>query len=258
MPMPSKPLANRKTEIELFRAMLKNTTETRILLIQASSGKGKTNLLENFTHECDGVCLVTLNCKNAEKGISEVFGVFRQELGADTFSQFNATYAQLRSSVNVAGNSAGGDINVGISSLLNVENEQTRQLNLARLEEAFFEDLHAVCQTMIVVIFDTFESAPSDLQRWLSGGFLRNAARHPHLRVVIGGQSVPEGGIEKWERACERRTLDDILDVDEWMEYVHARQWKFDRSYVQGIVEALDGFPRNVVLKLQAQAPRWK
>lgn len=256
--MLSKPLANRKTEIELFRAMLQNTTDTRILLIQAASGKGKTNLLESFARECEGVCLITLNCKNAEKGISEVFSVFRQELGAEAFPQFNATYTRLRSAVNIAGNIAGGDINVGISSLLNVENEQTRQFNLAQLEEAFFEDLRVACRTLIVVIFDTFEAAPSDLQRWLGGGFLRNAVRLDHLRVVIGGQSVPEGGVEKWERVCVRRTLDDILDVDEWMEYVHARQWKFDRLYIHGIVDALHGFPRNVVITLEAVAPRWK
>ncbi len=257
--MPSKPLANRKTEIELFRAMLKSTTDTRILLVQAISGKGKTNLLERFIDECAGVCLITLDCKTAEKGISEVFSVFRQEFGADAFPHFNAAYARLRSSINVADNQAGGNISVDISSLLNVENEQTRQFNLAQLEEAFFADLHDICKNTTVIIFDTFEKAPDDLKKWLGGGFLRNAVRHAQLRVVIGGQSVPEESrVEKWERVCERRTLDDIRDVDEWMEYVHARQWKFDRPYIHGIVDALNGFPRNVVMTLEAMAPRWK
>jgi hypothetical protein len=257
--MPRKPIANRKTEMELFRAMLSSTTDTRILLIQATTGKGKTGLLECFALECvDGVCLITLNLKNAEKGIPEVFSAFRQELGASAFPKFNAAYERLRTSINVANNTAGGEMKIDVSPLLNVENEQTRQFNLAQLEEAFFEDLGAACNSLIVVILDTFETAPNDLQKWLSGGFLRNAARLAHVRVVIGGQSVPEGGVEKWERVCERRVLGDIQDVDEWLEYVHERQWKFDRSYVRGIVEALDGFPRNIVLKFEAVAPRWK
>lgn len=256
--MPRKPLANRKPEMEAFRAMLLPTTDTRILLIQAESGKGKTDLLERFSHECtDGVCLVTLNLKNAEKGISEVFSAFRQELSAEAFSHFNATYMRLRTLVNVSGNSAGGEMTIDIPAVLNVENEQTRQLNLAQLEEAFFQDLGTVCGN-IIVILDTFEKAPPDLQKWLSGGFLRNVARLAHIRVVIGGQSVPEGGVEKWERVCRRTTLGDIQEVDEWFEYVTERQWKFDRSAVQAIVMAFEGFPRSIVLKFETMAPRWK
>lgn len=254
--MKRRPIADRKPELEFFRDMLTGKTDAHILLVQAASGWGKSDLLECFAHECvDGVCLVSLNLKGAEKGIAEVFSVFRQELGADALPRFNAALARLSSGVTVANNTAlAGKMDISVA--LNVD-EQTRKFNLEQLEDAFFEDLRAVREN-VVVIFDTFEKAPPDLQNWLGSAFLRHMVRLSHVRVVIGGQSVPERSIEKWEAVCERRELRAIDDVEAWFEFAREMKWTFDRSAVQAIVMAFEGFPRDINQRFERIALRWK
>ncbi|MBM3130490.1 MAG: ATP-binding protein [Chloroflexi bacterium] len=253
--MPRKPLANRKTEIELFRAMLNNATDTRILLVQATMGKGKSLLIRYLRHECPADrCVVHLDFKGAEIGLAGALHEFRELVGATRFARFDAAYHALRGVPNISENIAGGTMDISV--VLNVD-EQTRKFNLAQLNSAFFDDLRSACNNLVVII-DTFEKAPPDLQTWITGTFLPHVPRLSQLCVVVAGQKVPEATSAPWEDICERRTLDNINDVDEWMEYVHARQWKFDRPYIHGIVDALNGFPRNVVMTLEAVAPRWK
>jgi ATP/maltotriose-dependent transcriptional regulator MalT len=253
--MSRRPIADRKPEIELFCEMLAGKTHARILLVQAASGLGKSDLLRRFAHECpDDICLVRLDLRGTEKGIAEVFSVFRQELGADALPRFAAAYARL-AGVNISDiTTIAGKLDISV--VLNVD-EQTRKFNLEKLEDAFFQDLRAACRK-IAVIFDTFEQAPPDLQNWLGGVFLRYAARIPHLCVVIAGQRVPERTIEKWEDVCERRILREIDDVNEWHEFVREVQLPFDRSAVQAIVLAYQGNPRNIQLCFDAIAPRWR
>lgn len=253
--MKRRPIADRKHELEFFRDMLADKNDTRILLIQAASGWGKSNLLECFARECaDGVCLVSLNLKGAEKGIAEVLGVFRQELGTEALPRFNSALAHLAPSVNIANNIAlAGQMDISV--VLSVD-EQTRKFNLEQLENAFFEDLRAACER-IVVILDTFEKAPPDLQNWLGGAFLRHIARLSNIRVVIAGQTVPERTIEKWELVCERRELGEIVDVDEWHTYVQLLHLPFPRDAVKAIVLQGRGHPRTIIDTFAALAPRW-
>jgi len=253
--MKHRPIADRKPETEFFRDMLVGRTDARILLVQAASGWGKSDLLECFAHECaGGVCLVSLDLKGAEKGIAEVFSVFRQELGADGLPRFNVALTRLAPSVNIASNTAlAGKMDISVA--LNVD-DQTRKFNLEQLEDAFFDDLGAACEK-IVVIFDTFEKAPPELQNWLGSAFLRHIARLPNIRVVIGGQSVPEHSIEKWEAMCERRELREIDDVDEWHAYVQETHLPFPRDAVKAIVLQGRGHPRTIIDTFAALAPRW-
>ena len=114
-------IADRKSELAFFRAMLAGTTPERIFLIQAASGKGKTDLLHRFALECaDEVCLIRLDLKGAEKGIAQVLGVFRDKLGVAAFPRFHEELARLDPSVNVAHNTAlAGKMDIAV--VLNVD-----------------------------------------------------------------------------------------------------------------------------------------
>lgn len=249
-------IADRKDEIEFFQAMLAGKKETRLFFIQAVSGRGKTDLLHRLAHECpNDFCLIRLDLKGAEKGIAQVLGVFRDKLGADAFPLFHAALARLDPSVNIANNTAlAGKMDIAV--VLNVD-EQTRKLRLEMLEAAFFQDLRAVCATPIVIILDTFEKAPSDLQMWLGGAFLRHIVTIPHARVVMGGQRVPEKTVEEWEELCERRELRDIDDVDAWYEFVREKNLPFPRDAVKMTVLHCQGNPDAICKMFAMHAPGW-
>ncbi len=249
-------IADRKTEIEFFRAMIAGRTSERILLLQAASGKGKTDLLHRFAHECvEPFCLVRFDLKGAEKGIAQVLGVFRDKLGVEAFPRFHAALARLDPNVNISNNTAlVGKMDIAV--VLQVD-EQTRKFRLEMLEAAFFEDLRAVCDSKIIVILDTFERAPTDLQNWLGGAFLSNIARIPHVCVVIGGQSVPERTVNEWEEICERRELRDIEDVDAWYEFVREMQLPFEFPAVKLAVMVCKGNPDSISKMFAQHAPGW-
>lgn len=253
--MKHKLIADRKPELEFFRKMLAGKTDARIMLIQAASGWGKTDLLTRFAHECpDDACIVRLDLKGAEKGIAEVLRVFREKLGADALMRFNAALVRLQSSVNITNNTAlAGTIDIDVA--LNVD-EQTRKTNLALLETAFFDDLRAVC-LKYVIIFDTFEKAPLELQNWISSVFLRNLVRIPDVCIVIGGQSVPAHTSEEWEDYCERRPLREIHDVDEWHTFAQESQFPFPHEAVKAIVLACAGNPKAIREMFEQVALGW-
>lgn len=253
-----RPIADRKSEIEFFRRMLAGKVSAKILLIEAASGWGKTDLLNNFVFECgEDTCLVRIDLKGVEKGIADVFRIFRHTLGVSTFPHFESAVASEVNTptVNIADNkSFFGQTLIEVA--LNVD-EQSRKIRLMLLEEAFFRDLRDA-RSRIVVLFDTFEKAPPDLAQWISGSFLRAVASTPQMIVVIGGQRVPPRSIEEWEDQCERRALLEIDDIDEWHAFVQEAKLPLDRSAVQAIVLAFRGNPRDIRLGLQTIAQRWK
>jgi hypothetical protein len=248
-------LANRRPELEFFRAMLAHKTGERILILQAASSKGKTSLIRHFRRECPpDLCVVHLDFKGAEIGLAGVLHEFRELLGASVFSQFDAAYLRLLRVANVSDNTAGGSMDISI--VLNVD-EQTREFNLAQLNAAFFDDLRSACSNL-VVIFDTFEKAPPDLQKWINGTFLPHVPRLAGLCVVIAGQSVPEMTSAPWEDICERRELGNIDDVDEWHTFARDAQLPHPRDAIRLAVLHCKGDPNAIVGMLSSTAAEWR
>ncbi len=252
--MKSITIADRKYQIEFFRAMLAGTTDKRILLLRADGGRGKTDLLQRLAHECPADrCVVRFNLKTAEKGIAQILGVFRDKLGADALPRFYAALARLDPNINIAHITSLGKFDLSI--MLNVD-EQTRKIRLELLEAAFFDDLRAACANL-VVIFDTFDQAPDELKKWLSGAFLEHAATIPHLRVVIGGREVPERTLLEWEDICARDELREIQDVDEWYAFAQETQLPFSRDAVKALVMAGKGIPDDICKLFRQCALEW-
>jgi hypothetical protein len=77
-----KRLANRTREIDLFLAMTNGCNDRRILLIEAKSGYGKTDLIGRFADQCPSRILpVKLDLKTAGGlGIAYVFYRIRKVL----------------------------------------------------------------------------------------------------------------------------------------------------------------------------------
>jgi hypothetical protein len=247
-------IADRKPELELFRDMLADKIDTRILLIRADGGRGKTNLLARLAHECaDDLCVIRYDLKNAIKGTAQILGLFRDKLGVDALPRFHAALGDLDPNINITNNTTLGKLDISV--FLNVD-EQTKKMRLERLEAAFFDDLRAACSN-IVVIFDTFDLAPEDLQKWLSGSLLHYATTIPQLRVVIGGRCVPAPTIEEWEEICARHELHEIQDVDAWHVFAQETHLPFSRDAVKAFVMMGQGIPDNVCKLFNTYAAEW-
>jgi hypothetical protein len=96
-------LANRHEEVELFQQIATGQHPKRILLIQAASGLGKTNLLGKFVASCPaGVSCVSIDLKSAkELGIPYILLFIRKRLGREHFPRFDAQVKEFQRQSNV-------------------------------------------------------------------------------------------------------------------------------------------------------------
>lgn len=237
-------LANRKPELDLFAQMVARQTPKRILLIEAESGLGKTDLLARFGRDCPpNTLLVRVDLKAAQSGIAYVFWRVREDMAQIDFPRFSAEVKQLLrgENVRVANNWVLGkqDIQVVLSG-----DDQTRAFRLTALQEAFFEDLRDINQT-VVIILDTFNAAVAELENWVGGGFLAAAVRTPRLVVIVAGQRVPSPNIE-WIDHYERRHLERIYDADAWFAYAQDVGLPIGRDVIAAITVLFDGRPLDI------------
>lgn len=253
-------LANRTKEADFFKKMLRGEIAQRILLIQAASGMGKTSLLAEFAALCpvhgEATLLVQIDLKSAQTGIAYIFSRLQRRLGEANFTKLNAALREfLSAGVDVSENQIEGTENQ-IQVVLNEESEELRNIRLNKLQEALFRDLQAIKKS-ILIVFDTFNSAPPSVADWVGGGFLAEVADGENIKVVIAGQTVPQPTIE-WMHLAEIHCLDKIVDIEAWHSFVQAKGLPFERDAVKAFVRVLNGNPDAIMKVFQSQEGGWK
>jgi len=136
--MKNLPLANRKPELQLFVKMLAGQTPTRILLVEAASGVGKTDLLAQFRRECHPHhYVVMVDLKAAERGIAYFFWRVREDLGHAHFVLFaQAMHQIIYGNVNIANNWTFGKSEIDIAL---AGDEKTRGFLITLCTRRFFK-----------------------------------------------------------------------------------------------------------------------
>jgi hypothetical protein len=115
----------------------------------------------------------------------------------------------------------------------------------------------------VLLLFDTYEKAAEtkELREWIETQLLAEVEECDHLRIIIGGQKVPEAAKARWEDRAESVELGRILDQRIWKEWVHAINPNVDEKHIEGIVLGADGVPGTISSFLEtcarklAQAP---
>jgi hypothetical protein len=243
-------LANRKSELELFREMLRSSSSRNILLIEGKSGFGKTDLLNLFAAECGPeITTVRFDVRNAKSGPSYVFSQFEEEIGPAAFPSFRAELSDWIHGrrVNVSGNRAIGHQTIQV--LLHSDDDETRIYRLESLKSAFFSDLRS-CGRRIVALIDSYDQVGTDLDNWLCGPFLSAVGRTPQMIAVIAGQLVPAANLEWSHRSC-RLNLEPIESADDWHRYACELGMSIEFGIVHAFAKVLDGHPLNICLALE-------
>lgn len=252
-------LANRTSQVEFFKTMLRGEISQRILLIQAASGMGKTSLMAVFAELCpihaETTILVKIDLKSAQTGIAYIFSKLQSRLGQENFTSFNRSLSKfLSAGVEVSGNQIEGTENQ-IQVVLSTESKVDSNFRLEEMQRAFFQDLQSI-RKPIMMILDTFNAAPASVADWIEGGFLAEVANAKNIRVVIAGQFVPKPTIE-WEDIADIHCLNEITDIEAWHLFVQARGFPFERDAVKAFVRVLNGNPDAIMKVLKSHAVGW-
>jgi hypothetical protein len=247
-------MANRVEEIGRFEALLERQCQKRILLVKAPSGYGKSELIDRFTQvgrDRGNLGIVTLDLDGSASGIAYLIARLQQKLKSERFPNYDKAVRQFLATPMIEMSDIEIEGNENTLQILLSTDEQQKQMRLAQLEAAFFEDLAAI-RRPIVLLMDTFEKAPDELKQWLGNRFLAQVSEGlPQFRVVVAGQEIPETKLD-WRSCHHCCVLGPIEEIDAWYDYVQLQKLQLTREFVSGIVFALKGRPRDIALTFES------
>ena len=217
-------IADYKEQRSAFDELCNPACENKILIFEGESGCGKTSLL----HDClnripDEMTHISFDGKETTFSVSEIFSRSVCKFGWTGLSEFRESVLSLsnKTTVNIQDIKQKGDKNT-INLALRAEREEDKKYRQTLLTEAWFSDVGKL-DSKLLVIFDTFEKAGSDVINWFSGPFLSRVPDTPQIRVLIAGQKTPEHTIV-WDNCCKHYNLLGVSDANEWMPVVDAME----------------------------------
>lgn len=137
-----------------------------------------------------------------------------------------------------------------IRDALRTADEGDRVARLGALTRALFDDLGSR-PGRLAILFDTYEQAAPEVEKWLAGPFLAHAHRLESLIVVVAGRRVPEPSLE-WEACCQHHRLGELRDPALWQAY--AEQIGADLpspEFIPVFCQHFDGHPLQMMTALQ-------
>lgn len=130
----------------------------------------------------------------------------------------------------------------------------TRELD----QWTFIEDLRRLTNPALILL-DTYEKlvdVNKELAEWIEHQLLAEVEQCAKLRVLIGGQKVPDPIQALWRECADTMTLDRIDDKETWKEWIQQKNPDVDEKHVEGIVLGLEGVPGNISTALSACAKK--
>mgnify|MGYP000870768323 CR=1 FL=1 len=243
---PKRPRVDREEELELLLGQAIGKVETRVTLVRADSGMGKSELLREFKQRCPEAAQQALvDFKGGGISLAMVFFHVCDTLGGwQCFQNLGKAIQHILAptSVNVSGNMQWGQNEISVA--LGGPDEHTRDLRRADLTGAFISDLRALGR--VVLILDTFEKCDPDLQGWIASALLPAISRSPGLLAIVAGQSIPEKS-SMWE--CEELEL-QAIEPHYWLEYAREIGVNIELQHLEGCCGIVNGHCSTVAMYL--------
>ena len=253
---------NRVRQSDIFRKILDGQARRQIMVVTAGAGLGKSWLLRVFAYEAASRALPVVQIDFADGQAYDALSLARRcrdALGPEHFAALmraidEATTARVAVSaagapavpVSVSMGNENSFTSSGISIsdigttvirdnsfVIQTDNPIVRQAIEDRITAAFFECLAALAgRTRVVLLFDSYERAsleaerwaPSAADRWVVGELLARIrdGKLPNVAVVLAGRRVPDFGIE-WNEVLGRVSL-ELLECAYIKEYLRERR----------------------------------
>lgn len=244
------PRVDREEELKLLKRLAQGEEKSRIVLIHAESGMGKSALLREIKSQFEKEVLhVFVDFKGGGLNLADILFNICDSLEWEKFPALTSAIRTIVQPVhvNIKDNILIGQNDIAVA--LNAPDQHTREMRRAEITMAFVTDLRKFEQ--ITLIFDVFEKCDEYLQAWFSSVFLpaiqRSSKNSPQMSVIIAGQIVPEE-TQMWE--CEQIVLGEIAP-EYWQEYAEAIGAKVNLEFIRGCCFALKGKSIDIALAIE-------
>ncbi|MBK9944110.1 MAG: hypothetical protein IPP13_21120 [Kouleothrix sp.] len=275
---------DRVRQSDIFRKILDGQARRQVMLVTAGAGLGKSWLLRVFALEAAGRALPHVQIDFADGQAYDTLSLVRycrDALGPEHFAALlraidEATTARVAVSAG-DGQAAPVSVSLGNQNTLNdspisisdigttvirdnsfviqTDSPIVRQAIEDRINAAFFACLAELAsRTRVVFLFDTYERASLEAERWAAGAADRwvsgqllariREGKLPNVAVVLAGRRLPEFGVE-WNDVLGRVSL-ELLECAYITEYLRERRGLANISDAQAEVlcQAVAGNPQ--------------
>jgi hypothetical protein len=226
--------------------------DRRIVLLTGEGGTGKSTLLAYCqSRRRDTAITIPIQLRSSCVGVGEILDRIGERIGWALLPRLMGRIASMDGApdLHIDGSRLFG-INNKITVILSAETTSVRQDRLGILTSELIADL-SNAHTRIVLLFDTFEQAPSEVQDWLSGPFLARAVDSSHIRVVVAGRKVPDATNIEWGHVSVLHTLSGVREPDHWLPVISALGYRIPapepRGFLDGMCFILQGHPHRIM-----------
>ena len=119
---------------------------------------------------------VPIELRDSMVNVAEIFWRIGQVIGWDRLPHFSRRLTALRGEPDIKiDKNRRAQFNNTIAMVLRADNQLDREERRSDLTNAWFDDIGALADP-VVMLFDTYEDAPSEVKGWINGPFLSRAA----------------------------------------------------------------------------------
>jgi hypothetical protein len=212
---------NQKDVVELFHELMQPKGEFRVLRLLGTAKSGKSHFITKIfpalaQHEYHARPAI-FDLRNSALDIIDVLHNAHDWFGGDDiFPNYCAAYQEWinHSKVNVADAKA-------ILSYIQIKGErepdESRKM-IRILASQFVKDIKNIVDAPLVFLFDAVNEASEPTCTWLIETVLAQLAQVPHVRIVIGGRTLPEapGG---YTARCMSYELLPVEDEEAYIDF---------------------------------------
>jgi len=264
---------DRQIETAILEQLCELNSTKRILFVEASTGFGKTALIDKFWATLEAKNLPRASISLSPHVIDECQILHRitEAWGIDHFGSFRCILDGGPPSESI---SIHKNIVVGLGKArpgiqVSILGDKVWGTYVRRLTEAWFSDIANIPSKTVphLLLIDDYNSSTSDqggagsissvLERWIELEFLPKAAKVPHLRVIVSGRKTPRIGHDT-ETYVIRRSLGPIHDVTDWMQFVRGtRGSELPYEAVKAMCLEHKGYPLDLATALVLLCEFW-
>jgi hypothetical protein len=191
----------------------------RVLRLLGEAKMGKTHLLTKvfpvLAQQHNARCAV-LDLRNKQQTIIAHLHNACVQLGWDHFPTFDQSYTTwiTQPQIQVSGLQAVLSI---ISARSRSREDDTIRV-IPHLTRCFVADLRKIDHRLLVLIFDQVDDAASETQTWLMDTFLGQVQGLTHIRVVVGGRTLPDA-LGNYAKFCANYELTPVQEEKAYITY---------------------------------------
>lgn len=246
-------IANYLHEQELFQKLVTNEDGPNILMFQGESGSGKSRLIEYCLVQASNLPTARLKLENGGESIPNLFNLMGTKVGRQHLPIFSETIAELVGEP-VEEKDALWQIKLRrhLREIGKISDLETRRERYQILTDAWFADALSFHQPMVLAV-DTYEKSSSEFDGWFRDEFLYGVAQSAKMRVLVGGQSLPQT-LEDWDAHAQLHEIKGVTDAEAWILWGEQQGLEIPSTEMMaGICLALKGNPSAIVETLESQ-----